>query len=184
VLERRPDVAAAERVLKARCADIGIATANLYPRITLTGAYGHLSAHSQNWFDQASRFWSFGPQIHIPIFQGGRLKAEVQKMKALYDEALGRYREVVLTAFQEVEDALSSVHFYGKQRVLLEEASQKTYQAARLMNVKCQQGLADYVGVVVSDVQAIEAQLHALGANFSYLAAYVALVKATGGSVQ
>src|SRR5208337_4647777 len=109
LLERRPDIARAERNLAAKNAQIGVALAAYFPVLHLTGQAGYLSNKVDNLFSDGSRIWSFGPSVSFPLFTGGRTAAGVDQAKASYEESLADYRQTVLTAFKEVEDALAQI---------------------------------------------------------------------------
>src|SRR4029077_18257941 len=102
LLRRRPDIRRAERNLAAATARIGVATADLYPRFTLTGQLGLESNHFKNWGDSASTFWNIGPGMTLPIFNGGRLRANVAVERARTDQALATYEKTVLGSLAEV----------------------------------------------------------------------------------
>ncbi len=106
VLERRPDVRVAERQLASATADIGAAMADRYPRFTLVGDAGWESIHPGQFGQQASRYWNIGPQLYVPIFNGGRVQAEIKQSEAARDAALANYRKAVLAALADVESAM------------------------------------------------------------------------------
>jgi multidrug efflux system outer membrane protein len=108
LLERRPDVAQAERVLAARMAEIGVAKAAFYPTVRLTAQGGFLSGEVEDLFEWESRVWSLGPSISVPVFAGGRNRAGVERSQAVYEEAVAQYRQSILVAFREVEDSLAA----------------------------------------------------------------------------
>jgi outer membrane protein TolC len=109
LLERRPDVAEAERRVAAANAQIGIARAAYFPQFTLSGDAGFNSVHAGNWIAAPSRFWSIGPQLTMPLFEGGRLVGQTERAKAQYEEQVADYRNAVLTAYQDVEDSLAAL---------------------------------------------------------------------------
>src|SRR5208283_1227429 len=122
LLERRPDIARAERNLAAKNAQIGVARAAYFPVLHLTGQDGYLSSKVDNLFSDGSRIWSFGPGVSFPLFTGGRTAASVDQAKASYEESLADYRQTVLTAFKEVEDALAQIVFTNAQAAARDEA--------------------------------------------------------------
>ena len=105
LLERRPDIASAERALAAANARIGVAKSAFFPAISLTGGAGWASGDIDHLFNADSRIWSIGPSLYLPIFQGGRNKANLERSRAAYDEAVAIFRQRVLVAFREVQDA-------------------------------------------------------------------------------
>jgi multidrug efflux system outer membrane protein len=109
LLERRPDVAAAEQQMAAANAQVGVAQAAFYPSVRFDGLAGFQSISASSWFDWPSRFWSVGPTLQLPLFTGGKNRAQLAFSKAAYDEMVATYRLTVLNAFQEVEDALVNV---------------------------------------------------------------------------
>src|SRR4029078_3510239 len=104
LLERRPDIAAAERSLAAANARIGVAKAAFFPAISLTGSAGFASGEIDRLFNADSRAWSIGPSLYLPLFQGGRNRANLDRSRAAFDEAVALYRQRVLVAFREVQD--------------------------------------------------------------------------------
>lgn len=118
LLERRPDIAAAERALAAATARIGVARAAFFPAISLTGSAGYASGEIDQLFRVDSRVWSFGPSLYLPIFQGGRNRAQLQRSSAAYAEAIASYRQRVLVAFREVQDALTAMRLSRSNRPL------------------------------------------------------------------
>src|SRR5262249_44626057 len=104
LLERRPDIAANERRVASANADVGVAQSAFYPRIRFNGLAGLQSVDASTWFDWPSRFWAVGPSLELPLFTGGRNRAQLAAARAAYDESVAHYRQTVLIAFQEVED--------------------------------------------------------------------------------
>ena len=134
LLLRRPDVRRAMRELHAATADIGVATAELYPRFFLTGAAGLQSVSFTDFFDSASRTWSIGPSIRWPIFQGGRIRANISASEARRDAAYQRFRQAVLIALEDVERSLVDYAEEQLERRELEaavQASRRTREARR-----------------------------------------------------
>src|ERR1019366_6229055 len=115
LLERRPDVAAAERRVAAQNAQIGVAIAAYFPVLHLTGQTGFDSGDLGLLFNWESRIWSYGPNIQFPIFEGGQIDATVKQQRASYEENVANYRQLVLVAFQDVEDSLSALHYLSQQ---------------------------------------------------------------------
>jgi len=114
-LERRPDVAEAERQLASANARIGVAKASFFPVLTLTGSGGYLSGDIDSLFKWDSRTWSVGPSLSLPLFAGGRNKANYRRSQAAREEAIAHYRQQVLIAFGEVENSLSGIRYLSTQ---------------------------------------------------------------------
>ena len=181
LLERRPDIAAAERNLVAANADIGIATAAFYPMVTLFGSAGFASVDFDKLLDWDSRYWSLAPSITLPIFEGGRNEATLRRAKARYDIALATYRANVLTAFKEVETCLSDLRRLAERGNKLDQAAASSDKAAKLLNKSYTSGAVKYLDVTVADRRAISNQRLAVQARGQQLATSVLLVKAIGG---
>ena len=122
LLERRPDVAAAERRVAAANAQIGVAEAAYYPTVTLSASGGFESSDIAKWLTWPSRFWSVGPAISETVFDGGLRRAQTDAARAAYDETVATYRQTVLTAFQEVEDKLAALRILQDEARVQDEA--------------------------------------------------------------
>lgn len=181
LLKRRPDVAEAEWNLLAANAQIGIATANFYPVVKLTGVAGYESIDLQHAFDWENRIWAIGPSISIPIFEGGQLTAALEQTKARYLELQANYRGTVLRAFQEVEDALTDLHLRAKTSVVLNQALASAQQNQRLSLLQYQRGMVDYLQVIVAQRTLLTAQLAASELQYQRMISSVLLCKALGG---
>ncbi len=181
VLERRPDIAHAERLLAARNARIGVARAAYFPALRLTGQGGYLSAEASSLFSWESRVWSIGPGVSLPLFNAGRTAAEVHRAEAAYDEALADYRQTVLVAFKEVEDSLAQLNFLGKQAEAQADAVVLAKRVLELTKVRYEAGAISYLEVVDADralLQQERQDAQLLGRRF---AATIRLIKALGG---
>ncbi len=181
LLERRPDIAAAERALAAANARIGVAKAAFFPAISLTGGVGQASGDIDRLFDSDSRTWSIGPRLYLPIFQGGRNRANFARSQAAYHEAVAVFRQQVLVAFREVQDALTATHLLQQQAAAQERALVASRRATGQAQTRYDAGYVSYLEV-------IDAQRTTLGlerANTQLAAqrinASVALIKALGG---
>ena len=181
LLERRPDVASAERALAATCADIGVASAAFYPSIVIFGAAGYGSFDVEKVLDWSSRQWSLGPALNVPIFDGGRNTANLRRAEALYAEALARYRHQVLAAFQEVETCLSDLQLLAGRSVKLEQAVASGNRASLLMNERYKHGAVAYKDVADTERLAIANERLAVQVHGQQLVTSVLLVKAIGG---
>jgi multidrug efflux system outer membrane protein len=181
LLERRPDVAEAERELAARNAQIGVAKGAFFPVVSLTATGGFLSAEAQDIFNWQSRVWQLSPSIAFPIFQGGRNRANLERAKAAYEEGVALYRQQILVAFREVEDNLAALQFLEAQTRARREAARAATEAAQLSVARYQAGSVDFLGVVDSErVRLLNEQLRVVALK-NQLLATVRLIKALGG---
>ena len=184
LLERRPDIAAAERRVAAANAAIGNARTAFFPALTLGGAAGLNASTIVSWLSWPSRFWSLGPAVALSIFDGGARRATVAQSKADYDATVATYRQVVLTSFQEVEDNLAAL------RILEKEAAQQdaaVKAAARSLDISMTQykaGTADYLQVIIAQSALLTNERSAVGILEQRMIASVRLVKALGGGWQ
>jgi multidrug efflux system outer membrane protein len=181
LLERRPDVAQAERLMAAASEQIGVSKAAYFPVVTLTGSAGVESAQLKNLFDWESRVWSFGPSVSLPIFQGGRVRAGVAQARAAYDEAIQRYRSQVLVAFHEVEDGLIGLRLLRDQYEAQARAVDAASKAAELSRTRYKEGLVSYFEVVDAERTLLDNQILAYDLNGQRLVTSVLLIKALGG---
>jgi multidrug efflux system outer membrane protein len=181
LLERRPDVAAAERRCAAQNAKIGVAISAYFPVVNLTGSTGFDSGDLGLLFNWQSRIWSYGPNIQFPIFEGGQISAQVKQEKASYEENVANYRETVLTAFQNVEDSLSSLRYQAEQQEAQDRAY-KAYKAALdLTNARYTTGLVSYFDVIQAQGLELTAEQTDVQVRGNRIATTVQLVKALGG---
>ena len=181
LLERRPDVATAERTLASASAQIGVAKAAFFPAVTLFGSVGYSSTSAGSLLDWSSRVWSIGPGISLPIFQGGRNTANYQRAQAAYDEAFADYRQDVLVAFQEVETALSDVRRLAERDVLAARAVAASRRAADIVQQRYRAGQVGYLDVTDAERTALANESLAIQLRGQQLVASVVLVKALGG---
>jgi len=182
LLERRPDVAEAERTLAARNAEIGVAYAAFFPSVRLTGQGGYLSTEASDLFAWESRVWSFGPSISIPIFEGGRNTAQLKTARAAYDEAVAGYRQQVLVAFKDVEVALIQTRFYKEQGDANLEALQATRRSAYLADERYRRGLISYLDVIEVQRNLLNQELLTARLLGQRMVTSVRLIEALGGS--
>jgi NodT family efflux transporter outer membrane factor (OMF) lipoprotein len=181
LLERRPDIAAAERRVAAANAQIGITQAAFYPTVTLRSIVGLESSSLTSWFSWPSALWSLGASAVEIAFDGGRRQAVTEQTKAAYDATVATYRQTVLTAFQGVEDTLSTL------RILEEEAAQQAKavqaaEAALLLAInRYKGGITTYLEVVVVQSAALIAERTALDLLTRRMTATVQLIRAIGG---
>jgi NodT family efflux transporter outer membrane factor (OMF) lipoprotein len=181
LLERRPDVAAAERTMAAYNAGIGVARAAFFPRISLAAIAGFQSTQTAGLLDAPSRFWAVGPQVGFTLFDAGYRRAVVASARAQFDEATNRYRGSVLTAFQEVEDALAQDRLLQQEFEQQQAARAAAEQALALSQNRYENGAVNYLQVVSSQIAALQAQRAALDLKARELQASVNLVRALGG---
>jgi multidrug efflux system outer membrane protein len=181
LLERRPDVAAAERRVAAQNAEIGVAIAAYFPVVRLTGQTGFDSGDLAMLFNWESRIWSIGPSIQFPIFEGGRIDANIKQNRAAYEENVANYRQSVLVAFQDVEDSLSSIRYLRSQYDYENTAYQSYQRALDLTNARYTSGLVSYFDVIQAQNLALSAQQLTVQLAGNRMAATVHLIKALGG---
>jgi len=181
LLERRPDVATAERQLASANARIGVAKAAFFPVVRLTGSGGYLSGDIDNLFNWESRVWSIGPSVSLPIFAGGRNRAEYKRSKAAYQEAIAKFRQQILVAFGEVEDSLAGIHHLSNQAVAQNRAVTNSRRAADLATQRYRSGLVSYLEVVDASREALQAERGSAQLSGQRLVVAVQLIKALGG---
>ncbi|MGA2750414.1 MAG: efflux transporter outer membrane subunit [Verrucomicrobiota bacterium] len=181
VLERRPDIAAAERTLASRNARIGVAQAAYFPAISLTGQGGFLSASADKLFTGASGVWSIGPSLSLPVFTGGRTKANVNQARAARDEAVANYRQTVLAAIKEVEDSLTQIHSRDEQAAAVDRAVDSARRQVELSNARYARGASTYLPVADAERALRQEQLLQAQSRGERYAASVRFIKALGG---
>ncbi|HTJ00022.1 MAG TPA: efflux transporter outer membrane subunit [Dongiaceae bacterium] len=184
LLERRPDVATAERQLAAANARIGVAKASFFPVLTLTGSGGFVSGDIDTLFNWDSRTWSIGPSLSLPIFAGGRNLAKYRRSQAAYEEAVAHYRQQVLVAFGDVENSLSGIRHLTDQAEALQRAVTSAQRAADLSSERYNSGIVSYLEVVDANREALLAERANAQLIGQRLIASVQLVKALGGGWQ
>jgi multidrug efflux system outer membrane protein len=181
LLERRPDVAEAERRMAAANAAIGIASAAYYPALSLTGTAGFESGDLKHLFDWESRIWSLGAALAAPLFQGGRVDASVDLARARYEENVAVYRSRLLVAFQEVEDGLSTLRILSDQSQAQARAVASARKTADLTTARYNAGLVSYFEVVDAERTVLQNEREATLIQGQRLVASVFLIKALGG---
>jgi multidrug efflux system outer membrane protein len=181
LLERRPDVAAAERQMAAASARIGVAKTAFFPEISLTGSAGYASTDLDNLFNWSNRTWGIGPAVSLPIFDGGRNSANLDRAKFTYEEAVASYRQQVLVAFQEVEDGLRGLEVLVRQGAMLQQAVVAAEQAWKISENRYRYGLVSYLEVVDSQRTALRAQRSLTQLQGQQFTTSVLLIKALGG---
>lgn len=181
LLERRPDIAAAERTLASANARIGVAKAAFFPAISLTGAAGYASADIDRLFQADSRVWSIMPTIYLPIFQGGRNRANLDRSRGAFDEAVASYRQRVLVAFREVQDALTASRLIEEQASAQQRALVAARRAVALAQVRYDAGYVAYLEVIDAQRTALAVERGATQLEGLRLTNNVSLIKALGG---
>src|SRR5438874_3909794 len=158
LLERRADVSEAERQLAAANARIGVAKAAFFPVLRLTGSGGYVSGDIDSLFKWESRVWSLGPSLSLPIFAGGRNRAEYKRSQAAYQEAIAKYRQRILVAFGEVENSLAGIHHLSTQAAAQDRAVANARRAAELATDRYRSGIVSYIEVVDASRDALQAE--------------------------
>jgi NodT family efflux transporter outer membrane factor (OMF) lipoprotein len=176
LLQRRPDIAAAQRRMIAANANIGVARAAFYPSLTLGAQGGFQSKGYSNWLSAPSSFWAIGPNALLSVFDGGLRRAKVAQARAEFDTSAANYRGIVVGAFQQVEDSLATLNHYHDAAVdekAAVDSAQRTLDFSMALYVK---GTTDYLTVVTSQAAALQAQLQALNLDTLQLRASVGLI--------
>jgi NodT family efflux transporter outer membrane factor (OMF) lipoprotein len=181
LLERRPDIAAAERRMAAANADIGVAAAAFFPDVTLSAEYGSAASQIGKLLSASSRLWSFGSTAVQTIFDAGGRHARVAQARAAFEGAVADYRQTVLTAFQQVEDQLAALRILARQQTAQDAAVAAAREAERIFFNQYKAGTVAYTNVVVAQTAALSAAQTALNLRQSRLVAAVALIQALGG---
>jgi NodT family efflux transporter outer membrane factor (OMF) lipoprotein len=181
LLERRPDVAAAERQMAATNASIGVAKAAFFPTVTLSATGGYQTSVPNLWFTTPSRFWSIGPSIAQTFFDGGLHTANTKNAIASYDAAIANYRQTVLTAFQEIEDNLAALHVLEDEAKVQQEAIALSRQAVTIALNQYKAGTVNYVNVVTAQATDLANERTAFDILNRRMTASVLLVEYLGG---
>jgi NodT family efflux transporter outer membrane factor (OMF) lipoprotein len=181
LLERRPDIAAAERRVAAANAQIGVAVAAFYPTITLNASSGFESSSLAKWFTAASHFWSVGPGISQTVFDGGLRHAQTDAARAAYDATVGTYRQTVLAAFQGVEDNLAALRILEEENGVQDDAVKAAQKSVDLTTNQYKAGTVSYLSVITVQTIALTNEITAIQIRGRRMAAAVLLVQALGG---
>jgi NodT family efflux transporter outer membrane factor (OMF) lipoprotein len=184
LLERRPDIAAAERQVAQANAQIGVAIGGYYPDLTLGGSFGFASQTLDTLLRAANRVWSVGPTLSGTLFNGGLTKAQVEAARATYDQQVATYRQTVLTAFQQVEDQLSALRILEQQANVEDVAVKSAREAVRLTLNQYEAGTVAYTSVITVQAIQLSDEQEVLTVLGNRLTASVALVAALGGGWQ
>ena len=181
LLERRPDVAAAERRVASANAQIGVAEAAYYPDITLTASYGFIGTALDNLIRASNAVWSVGPQLAGTIFDGGLRGAQVEAARAVYDQSVATYRQTVLTSFQQTEDQLAALRILAEQAEVQDRAVAAARESEALTLNQYKAGTVAYTAVIVAQAQSLQNRETALNILQNRLVASVSLIQALGG---
>ena len=181
LLQRRPDIAAAERTMSEQNAAIGVAVAAYYPDITLSGAFGFAGMPLSSLFTVANRVWSLGAAASAPILEGGLRLATVRAARAGYDASVAAYRQTVLVALQQVEDELAALRILGEQAAAEEAAVRAASRAVEVALNEYRAGTVAYTAVITEQTLLLADQQSALAVQQSRLVAAVGLIQALGG---
>jgi NodT family efflux transporter outer membrane factor (OMF) lipoprotein len=181
LLERRPDIAAAERRVAAANAQIGVATAALFPSLGLSASGGFESTTLSKLFSLPNRFWSLGPSLLATVFDAGRRRAAIAEAEANYDATVAAYRQSVLTAFQSVEDNLAAVRVLADEAVQQNAATAAAERSLALTRNRYQAGIATYLEVITAQNAAYVNQRNAVDLRVRQMTASVNLIRALGG---
>lgn len=181
LLERRPDIAANERLVAQANAQIGIAKAAYFPTVTLSGAAGFESTTIGDWLTWPSRFWSVGPALAETIFDAGLRRATVEQFRASYDQAVANYRQTVLTAFQQVEDNLASLRILSTQIQQQDTAVKSAQRNLTLATDRYKLGIDPYLNVITAQTSLLSNQETAVNLRIQQINSSVGLIEALGG---
>ena len=181
LLERRPDIAAAERTMAAANAQIGVATAAFYPNLSISASAGFESSIWKKLFDWPSRFWSVGPSLSETVFDAGLRRATVNQFTAVYNADLAAYRQSVLTAFQQVEDSLAAVRILTQQIQQQHQAVESARVALDLETKRYESGIDPYIDVVTEQNALLSSQQILALIEIQRMTQSVSLIEALGG---
>ncbi len=181
LLSRRPDLRKAERQLAAASADIGIATADLYPKFDLTLGLGLQSDSSGKLLEAASRYWSIVPGVSLPLYNGGKTRANIESKRAVYDETLAKYRAAFNSALEDVENALATYYAEQERHRVLADSTHSYNESVKLANERYRMGLTNFLDVLDAEKSLYGAQISLSQSKAKLLKSLVSLSKALGG---
>jgi NodT family efflux transporter outer membrane factor (OMF) lipoprotein len=181
LLERRPDIAAAERQVAAANANIGVARAAYYPNLSLSATAGYETAHFIQWFDWPSRFWSLGPQLTETLFDAGARRAQNEQAQASYDAAVANYRQTVLTSFQAVEDNLAALRILFQEVAEQQTAVNSSSRYLDLAMTRYKAGVDSYLNVITAQTSLLQNRETEVQIQLRQMTASVSLIMALGG---
>ena len=180
---RRPDIRAVEQMLLGANANIGAARAAFFPRIALTGSAGTASSELSGLFESGSESWSFSPSISLPIFSGGRNRANLDVAEVRRDQNVARYEQTIQTAFQEVSDALQARGSFTEQEQAQKALVTATRRSLALAEARYEQGADDYLAVLDARRELLSAEQELVSVRLQKLANRITLYRALGGGV-
>jgi len=181
LLQRRPDIASAERRTAAANAQIGVATAAWFPNLSISANAGYQSRQFSQWLTAPAQFWALGPALALTLFDGGRRAAQIEQARAGFDAQAAAYRLTVLRALQEVEDALVQLSVLAQTQKVQRRAVMAADESLRMTRNQYKQGLVDYVTVALLETTALNNQRNEIAIMGNRLSASVRLVAALGG---
>jgi NodT family efflux transporter outer membrane factor (OMF) lipoprotein len=184
LLERRPDVAAAERRTAEANAKIGVAQAAWFPDLTLSASGGFSNSQLALWLAAPASFWSLGPALAMTLFDGGARQANIEQSRAAYDAQVAAYRSTVLGALQEVENYLVQLSVMAREQQTQDRALASARESLRLTENQYQAGIIDYLSVAQVETTALSTERSALALRAARLVASVQLIAALGGGWQ
>jgi NodT family efflux transporter outer membrane factor (OMF) lipoprotein len=182
LLERRPDIASAERLVAQANAQIGVAEAAFYPSLTIAPTFGYQSTQLSNLLDTPARFWSIGPALAGPIFDGGLRKAQKDATIAAYDQSVAKYKQTVLTAFQQVEDNLVTLRTLENEFALQSSVVNSANDALQLAVNQYKAGIVNYINVSNAQNVALANEINALNIQSLRFNSTIGLIVALGGN--
>jgi NodT family efflux transporter outer membrane factor (OMF) lipoprotein len=181
LLQRRPDIAAAERQMAVANEQIGISKAAFFPTVLLTGSAGFQRGSFTDWFAWPSRLWSVGPQVAETVFDAGRRRAQSDLARAAFDAATASYRQTVLTSFQQVEDNLAALRVLADEARAEDGAVRAAQQSLDVSTYQYKAGVASYLQVITAQTIALQNQVAAVNILTRRMVASVLLIEALGG---
>lgn len=181
LLERRPDIAQAERQMQQNSALIGVALSAYYPVLTLTGTGGFNSTNFAKWFMAPAQFWTFGPLVTSTLFDGGLRAGKVSAARATYDQSVANYRQVVLAAFQDVEDNIAALRILKSELSVQNQAVESAKSVLKITVNQYKAGTVAYTDVVTAQTGVYTAEKNAIAIAGRQMVAAVGLIKALGG---
>ena len=181
LLRRRPDIRRAERQLASATANVGVAVADLYPKFSITAAFGFDTNKPKYLIDWNSKYWALSPGVSWPIFDSGRIHFNIDVQKELQGQAVNTYQQAVLQALKDVEDSLDQYRTDQERRVYLADASRSAHQATELARQQYDQGIIDFVTVLTAEQSEFAAEDSLAQSQRAISTDLVALYKALGG---